>query len=433
MNQTSFGKRNAPAPHWPAPRPAVRPFEPAPRTIAPAEAYVSQPTARDYDSAGVTAEWPLATIGLIAFLLALYGLQTHLAFDTNPDGGLSLRSLISQGASGYELVVGEGEWWRLFLAPLLHGSMSHVIGNCVALFFAGFRLEPFIGRGWFIGIFALSAVAGGGASILNNPAGMVSVGASGAICGVVAALFAASFHFRADLDQQSRMRRVALFFGIPSLLPLLFASGGSVDYWAHGGGALMGFVCGMALSTFMGDDDLHAQSSLGMTVAAALFAVLGMSSAAIAASDFDMHRARASELAPARDLPKIDKVDGRRTAQLIVRYPRDPQSHLLHAVHLADTGNLVLAERHLQTAMNLARDDRYSGRVKDLTQIIMAVVLASQKRLVEARRYARDYCDKETEQPQLRKELHKLQLCDSATLPQSLTADRPRNVRANGQ
>src|SRR3954469_898703 len=77
------------------------------------------------------ADIPFLTIGLIFGLLLIYALQRNLAIDVARDGSLDVRSLIAYGASGYDLVVGRNEWWRIGLAPLLHGSPGHLLGNCV--------------------------------------------------------------------------------------------------------------------------------------------------------------------------------------------------------------------------------------------------------------------------------------------------------------
>ena len=89
------------------------------------------------------ADIPFLTIGLIFGLMVIFALQRSLTIDIGRDGSLDVRSLIAQGASGYDLVVGRNEWWRIGLAPLLHGSQGHLIGNCVALFIVGVEAGQF--------------------------------------------------------------------------------------------------------------------------------------------------------------------------------------------------------------------------------------------------------------------------------------------------
>jgi membrane associated rhomboid family serine protease len=232
----TFGRRGVVAP----PRAS---FQPAAAPIAPAIVHDhAQPPEEETLFRGnkLLADIPFLTLGLIVALLLIFALQRRLAIDIAPDGSLDLRSLIANGASSYDLIVGRGEWWRLGLAPLLHGSDGHLLGNCVALFIVGVRLESLVGRGWLSLIFVASALAGTAGSLMGNPHGVVSVGASGAITGLIAALFVASFDPEADASQTISRLKTSLFFGVPALLPLAFGASGNVDYFAHAGGALAG-------------------------------------------------------------------------------------------------------------------------------------------------------------------------------------------------
>src|SRR5208283_6230464 len=93
------------------------------------------------------------------------------------------------------LVLEDGQWWRLFSAPLLHGGLLHIAFNGIALYFAGAVLENVIGRAWFAGVFAVSAVTGSAMSLLINPDSLISVGASGAIMGLFAAAFVVAYRY----------------------------------------------------------------------------------------------------------------------------------------------------------------------------------------------------------------------------------------------
>jgi membrane associated rhomboid family serine protease len=123
-----------------------------------------------------------------------------------------------------------------------------LIGNCVAMALVGFLLEPIIGRGWFGLIFAASALGGMAGSMSGNPSWVTTVGASGAITGLIAAAFVMSFHGRADAEDAAKLRRRALFFGVPALLPLFLGVQGHTDYHAHLGGALVGAAVALALA-----------------------------------------------------------------------------------------------------------------------------------------------------------------------------------------
>src|SRR5215510_9026989 len=145
MTTQAFGRRGA------APR---IPIALSPRSIATAAPAVVPDPAIDQPAVeapildrNLIADIPWLTAGMIVFLMLIYGVEKHLAFDVGKDGDLSIQSLVAFGAVSRDLVVGSGEWWRMGLAPLLHASVSHLVGNSFALFFVGLRLEPMIGRG----------------------------------------------------------------------------------------------------------------------------------------------------------------------------------------------------------------------------------------------------------------------------------------------
>ena len=349
---------------------------------------------------------PFLTIGLIFGLLLIYALQRSLAIDVGPDGSLDVRSLIAYGASGHDLVVGRGEWWRIGLAPLLHGSQWHLIGNCVALFIVGVRLESLIGRGWFSLIFVASAVAGEIGSLLGNGPGTVSVGASGAITGLIAALFVASFDPEADADQTISRLKTSLFFGVPALLPLAFGASGNVNYYAHAGGAVAGAALAMTpWLAFWSYDSLPR--SAGVTLLAGLAGSLVC--AGFAAAHYSSYMADAVHYIRASEAPANSDEMARRSLDLVTRYPKDPRAHLFRAIFFLEKASLNAAETEARTAMSLAASDVAGGPVRVGAQGLMAVLLQAQGRKSEAIAMAAEPCRaKLAEVPRI---LRKQKLC----------------------
>ncbi len=84
--------------------------------------------------------------------------------------------------------VAHGEWWRLISAAFLHYGPFHLAINMYSLFFAGTLLEQVIGRWRFALLYVGSGIAGSAGAILISP-DSVTVGASGAIFGILGALF----------------------------------------------------------------------------------------------------------------------------------------------------------------------------------------------------------------------------------------------------
>ena len=67
--------------------------------------------------------------------------------------------------------------------------------NGFCLYLAGRVLETLVGRSWLVVIFLVGALGGSVASLLINPPNLLTVGASGAIMALFAAIFTLSFRF----------------------------------------------------------------------------------------------------------------------------------------------------------------------------------------------------------------------------------------------
>ncbi|MCK1402887.1 rhomboid family intramembrane serine protease [Bradyrhizobium sp. 40] len=402
MATNPFGRRGVVAP---SPRGSFQPapLQPDAAPIAP------RPLPGEGTLLGdnkLLADIPFLTIGLIFCLLLIYALQRSLAMDIGPDGSLDVRSLIAQGASGYDLVVGRNEWWRIGLAPLLHGSNGHLIGNCVALFIVGVRLESLIGRGWFSLIFVASALAGEAGSLLGNGPGTVSVGASGAITGLIAALFVASFESEADAEQTMSRLKTSLFFGVPALLPLAFGASGNVNYFAHAGGALAGGALAIVpWLAFWSYDSLPR--STGMVLLGGF--VGSVICAGFAAAHYSSYMADAVQYIRASEVPPNAGEMTSRSSDIVIRYPKDPRAHLFRAVFFLEKANLSAAETEARTAMSLAASDVAGGPVRIGAQGLMAVLLWAQGRNSEAKAMAVEPC--RAKLPEVRRILQKSKLC----------------------
>ncbi|MBC9875775.1 rhomboid family intramembrane serine protease [Bradyrhizobium sp. INPA01-394B] len=352
------------------------------------------------------ADIPFLTLGLIFGLMVIFALQRSLAVDIARDGSLDVRSLIAQGASGYDLVVGRNEWWRIGLAPLLHGSQWHLIGNCVALFIVGVRVESLIGRGWFSLIFVASAVAGEAASLLGNGSGTVGVGASGAITGLIAALFVASFEPEADAETTISRLKTSLFFGIPALLPLAFGASGNVNYYAHGGGALAGAALAITpWLAFWSYDSLPR--SAGLVLLGGL--VGSLVCAGFAAAHYRSYMADAGQYIRASEMPTSTREMASRSSDFVNRYPKDARAHLFRAIYFIEQNNPGPAETEVQTAMSLAASDVTGGPVRAAAQALLANLLLARGRTSEAKAMAAEVC--RAKLGDLRRMLEKSKLC----------------------
>ncbi len=151
--------------------------------------------------------------------------------------------LIRLGAQYGPLVSG-GEWYRIVTAMFVHGGLFHLLFNSYALFYFGTIVESIYGVEKFVFFYLLTGVAGNLATQFFYYRS-ISVGASGAIFGLVGILFALGFR----RDTPIFLRQ---FTGM-ALLPMIvfnvvygFIPGSNINNAAH----LGGFLSGMAIGYF---------------------------------------------------------------------------------------------------------------------------------------------------------------------------------------
>lgn len=184
--------------------------------------------------------WTYILLGLnVAIWLVELGAYTLTGYDIGT-------ILILLGAK-VNLLVAQGEYWRLLTAMFLHDAPQplHLFFNMYALYILGPQIEATYGRTRFITIYLLSGLAGSVLSYAFGAADVPSVGASGAIFGLVGALIAYAYRYRDHLHRarQQLMNAIAIV-----LINFLFGlSLPGIDNWAHLGGLMGGVVTGALL------------------------------------------------------------------------------------------------------------------------------------------------------------------------------------------
>lgn len=139
------------------------------------------------------------------------------------------------------LVVVQHQWWRVVTAAFLHGSITHIAFNMLALYQVGNVVEQLFGKARFTLLYALS-IAGSGFSIVSFSYNDPTLGASGAIFGLFGALVAVGL--RLGARGRSLIAQVLPIVGLN--LVFTFAIPG-ISAAAHIGGLLTGFVAGLLL------------------------------------------------------------------------------------------------------------------------------------------------------------------------------------------
>src|SRR5947209_10521589 len=129
---------------------------------------------------------PVLTYALIALNTIVW--LASAASGAGVSGG-SVAGKIDQDGALSRAAIAHGDYWRLVTSGFLHAGLLHLLFNMYALYVLGTLLEPAIGRLRFGVIYAVSLLAGSFGALVGVPADQVTVGASGAIVGMLGAAF----------------------------------------------------------------------------------------------------------------------------------------------------------------------------------------------------------------------------------------------------
>lgn len=150
----------------------------------------------------------------------------------------SAQQLIQSGGNVY-LITADSQWWRLLTATFVHADIEHLASNMLALIFVGPRLVKLIGLRKFSLIYFGSGILASVASFAFLPPTVVTVGASGAIFGIIGALFLRQL--LGDFDIKSAGPLVQLSSAQFIISHIGFGTPG-VDIAAHIGGLFAGII-----------------------------------------------------------------------------------------------------------------------------------------------------------------------------------------------
>jgi membrane associated rhomboid family serine protease len=181
--------------------------------------------------------WVTAALIAICSMLFLFG---KLWAGVGGGNDASFGTILYRMGANSGVDVKNGQLWRLLASAFLHANVEHIIVNMAALATFGPVLERLLGPRRYIVLYGLSALGGGLASALLRGPGM-SVGASGAIWGLMAAGVGLALRPGALLPptRLARARRQTI---IPLVLNLLYSFSPGIDLFAHFGGGLVGFT-----------------------------------------------------------------------------------------------------------------------------------------------------------------------------------------------
>lgn len=199
------------------------------------------------------------TKALIAINVAIYVITISQGNGINHPGGNLLVRWILWGPA-----VAQGGWYRLVTSMFLHASLLHIAFNMYILWWAGSQVEQYLGRPRFIGLYFVSGVAGSAGALLQAPL-VPSLGASGAVFGVLGAMAVLEWQLTGHLGGQALP-----LIAINLVLGFVISN---ISWGAHIGGLIGGVLVTLGYAHWRGGRAQYGQLGLGGVVGLVAVAV----------------------------------------------------------------------------------------------------------------------------------------------------------------
>jgi membrane associated rhomboid family serine protease len=178
----------------------------------------------------------LVTKALLGLNIFVYVITAAQGGGLNSPGGKLFTDWLLFGPA-----VANGDWWRLFTSAFLHANLIHIAFNMYFLWFVGSAVEQALGRGRFVLLYIVSALAGSAGALVWTP-NAPTVGASGALFGLLGAALI--------LERQRNYVLGGSAMGLILInLILSFAISG-ISIGGHVGGLIGGILCTLIFSRF---------------------------------------------------------------------------------------------------------------------------------------------------------------------------------------
>lgn len=183
-------------------------------------------------------------ISYVNFIMVLINVIVFAILEINGSTNDS-EYMLKWGASQWQLIFKEGQYYRLVTCMFLHFGLAHLCSNMFSLIIIGNEVEKIFGKVKYLIIYFTSGI---GASIVsalyymkrNEP--VVSAGASGAIFGIIGAMLVGMY-----ITNRLRGPGVGRKF-LLMLLMAMYSGSVNVDNMAHVGGFVTGVIVAALLS-----------------------------------------------------------------------------------------------------------------------------------------------------------------------------------------
>ena len=174
--------------------------------------------------------------GLIIINILTYIIVHHVSLFWETD------FILRRGALSWYFIKEGNEYYRLLTSMFLHSNFYHLMNNMLVLFFVGDKFERTVGKIRYIIVYFASGILAGITSVVYNRMSITfSIGASGAIFGIVGAMLYVLIRNKGKIeDISSRQIVLFAFFSLYGG----FSSQGT-DNAAHIGGFISGILIAM--------------------------------------------------------------------------------------------------------------------------------------------------------------------------------------------
>jgi membrane associated rhomboid family serine protease len=184
---------------------------------------------------------PNLTVSIIVLNVAAYlvtGTSSGGSLSNPTRGALHPDSLFYHWQLSPYLIHQNGWYYELITSAFLHVSVLHIASNMLTLFFVGPVLERQLGRWRFLAVYVLSALGGSAAIYAFGDQFGTTVGASGAIYGLLGVCLVLARKLGLDLQW---------LIGIVAINFVLTFSISSISKLGHVGGFITGLLAGLAI------------------------------------------------------------------------------------------------------------------------------------------------------------------------------------------
>ncbi len=279
----------------------------------------------------------LILIFILIFILELF-LSSSFFEVKNP-------ILFAMGSLHPTVVFDHNEFFRTLSSSFLHGSYLHLFFNSLAMYFIGTLLERILGFGHFLFSYLLCCLGSGLFSIYLFDAANQSVGASGGIMGILAFLIIISFRIPKGV-QRKQLHTQFAYYLIPSLIPII----PGVDYTAHWGGAICGFVLGLIY--FLSWKSINFKSLQYILTLITIPALIYIGAASFKSFSKYSHYQFSKEVLPQSTLKEFHNLSHSQVDDLYKDYPKDPFILYKLAIRSMTQSKNELSATYLDKAIN---------------------------------------------------------------------------------